>query len=77
MKYSLDDIRGSVSTTLTTQLYGPSYKALCLAILKYPTTAKDCFWLLWGTDIWFGCIPFCKTIMLANLVMWAILFLGK
>ena len=25
---------------------------------------------LWGADIWYGKIPFCKTILLINIIVW-------
>lgn len=26
------------------------------------------FW--WGQDIWFGNVPFCKVLLLANIIVW-------
>lgn len=56
--------------------YGPSYKALVLTIIKWPSTLKECFWVAWGTDVWFGCIPFCKSVLGLNVLVWAILLLA-
>ncbi len=25
---------------------------------------------LWGADIWYGKIPFCKTLLLLNIIVW-------
>ncbi len=30
---------------------------------------------LWGADIWYGKVPFCKTILLINIIVW-LLYIG-
>jgi hypothetical protein len=32
--------------------------------------------LLWGFDIWYGPVPVGKSIVLANLIMWALMWLA-
>jgi hypothetical protein len=30
--------------------------------------------VIWGMDIWFSDLPLCKTIILANIIMWFLLW---
>lgn len=53
--------------------YYRGYKTLELKF-SHPRQLKEWIYAIWGMDIFFGPVPFLKTIVLANLLVWVWLF---
>ena len=56
------------------QPYPKGFRLLVLMKMDDPKTWRDWRNFLWGFDIWFGWVPTGKLIVLANLVMWALMW---
>ncbi len=56
------------------QSYPKGFRLLVLMKMDQPKTWRDWRNFLWGFDIWFSGVPMAKTIVLANLVMWALMW---
>jgi len=46
---------------------------LCIG-RERPGTTVDWLWMLWGFDVWIGRVPLLKLVVLANLVMWVLMW---
>ncbi len=53
--------------------YTRSFRALKLGCIQIPKDFSQWFWFIYGLDIFYGPVPFCKGILLANMLVWMIL----
>ena len=53
-------------------VYNKNWKMMKIQAPKIPKTPIEIFWWFWGMDIFIGRVPFLKTIVLANILVWII-----
>ena len=49
-----------------------NFKAVRLNLDYRPKTFREFLRLLWGVDIFFGEVPFLKTILILNILVWSL-----
>ena len=51
------------------------YRLMELHIVNFPKGLSERLHFIWGFDIWLHNIPFLKSIILINIIVWIILFI--
>lgn len=55
-----------------TKIYSKGFKLIQLRSTQKPKGFIEWFYLIWGFDIFFHKVPFLKSIVLANIIVWLI-----
>lgn len=55
-------------------MYDKEWKAMQLTLTRRPVDISEWLWAVWGLDIFLYNIPVLKSIVLANVLIWLILF---
>jgi hypothetical protein len=50
------------------------YRAIQIKYAIWKATPIEIIKFIWGADIWLGNIPFMKSLILANIIVWAIMW---
>lgn len=53
--------------------YNRKWKTMQLTITRRPSDISEWLWLAWGYDIFLHEIPFLKSLVLANVLVWLLL----
>jgi len=54
--------------------FSRGWKLMGLHMNVRPKGFDEWFYFLWGFDLWYGPVPFAKSVILANLIVWTILW---
>ena len=55
--------------------FNRSFKMIKIDLEFKPKNISELFWMVWGFDIFMNNIPFLKTIIVANIIVWSLLFI--
>lgn len=63
----------SVAMGQSVGLHPKQWKAVQFEL--FPSWREKPFMYMWGMDIWYGNVPFCKTILAVNIAVWLLISL--